>query len=258
MNIIELSDISLEQNGRILLKSISWAVRQGEHWMILGANGAGKTLLLNVINGYMWPSSGAVSVAGKAFGEYDLRELRKLIGYVSSYLQEQLYRNEKALDVVVSGKFASIGLWEYPLESDYDRARKVMEEWNCLDFSERPYRTLSQGEKQKLLICRALMSDPILLILDEPCVALDIRAREQVLSMIQELGNKADGPTLLFVSHHVEEVMPVFSHTIILKNGRILAAGKKKEILTGEVLSEAFDFGFTLKEYNERYHAVIK
>lgn len=257
MAIIELSGITLRRESQTLLRDISWTVNSSEHWVILGANGAGKTMLLNIITGYLWSTEGTVTVTGKRFGEYDLRELRKTIGYVSSFLQEQLYRNERAVDVVVSGKYASIGLWEIPAPDDYTHARELLEEWNCLSLAEKSYRILSQGEKQKILICRSLMSNPLLLILDEPCVGLDIRSREQVLSIIQALGEKPEGPSLLFVTHHVEEIMPVFTHVLILKKGSAIALGPKHSVLTGTCLSHAFDLNITLMENKGRYHAVI-
>ena len=258
MTVLELTNVSLEKNDKNLLTGITWKVSQGEHWAILGANGAGKTMLLNILNGYQFPTRGEVTVTGKTFGEYDLRETRKSIGYVSSYLQEQMYRNETALEVVVSGLYASIGLWEFPSETDYAKSRAVMEEWGCMEFAERKYQFLSQGEKQKVLICRALVANPALMILDEPCVGLDIRAREHVLSMIEEVGRKPDAPTLLLVTHHVEEIMPVFSHVLLLKEGAIHASGFKEAILTGANLSSVFDFSLSIHKKNGRYMAAVE
>ncbi len=258
MTVLEIKSVSLEKDEKILLHDITWKVAKGEHWAILGANGAGKTMLLNILNGYQFPTRGDVTVTGKRFGEYDLREMRKSIGYVSSYLQEQMYRNEKALDVVASGLFASIGLWDFPSDNDYARSRSVLEEWGCMEFAERKYQFLSQGEKQKTLICRALVSNPALMILDEPCVGLDIRAREHVLSMIEEVGRKPEAPTLLLVTHHVEEIMPVFTHVLMLKDGAIHAAGPKHTVLTGENLSTAFDLALALEKKNGRYSAVVE
>lgn len=258
MNVIDLSKITLLRDDKVLLRDINWTIHSGEHWTLLGANGAGKSLLLNIINGYLWPTSGSVTVLGKTFGEYDLRELRKTIGFVGLFLHEQIYRNDTALDIVVSGKYASIGLWEIPSKEDYIFGEELMEEWDCLSFAHTPYRILSQGEKQKILICRSLMCQPALLVFDEPCVGLDIRAREQLLEMIQRLGTVSPNPALIFVTHHVEEIMPVFSHVLLLKEGRVFASGIKQKIINGGLLSRAFDIGISVHSNNGRYNVLVK
>lgn len=238
--VIEIKNVSFRRGTLELLREVNWTIRQGEHWALLGLNGSGKTTLLNIITGYQWPSSGKISVLGHPFGEIDLRELRQSIGWVSSSLQEKLYAGDKAQSVVISGKFATIGLYDKPTDEDYERARAHMEALSCLHLWDREYRTCSQGEKQKLLIARALMSQPALLILDEPCNGLDLFSREKLLQSIQELARREDSPTLIYVTHHTEEIVPMFSHTLLLRSGEVFEAGRTKELLSTERLSSFF------------------
>jgi len=241
---IEMKNVSLWRGQEFLLKNINWQVQNGEHWAILGLNGSGKTTLLNMVNGYLFPSYGEVEVLNRKFGEYDLRELRKSIGWVSTALQERLYVNESALEIVISGKMAVIGLMDNPSEEDRSQAMKLLTQLDCHAFAHRAYQTLSQGEKQKVLIARALMAQPRLLILDEPCTGLDLFAREQLLQFIDQLGRKPDAPMLLYVTHRTEEILPIFNRTLLLKKGEIYQAGPTEELLTSEVLTGFF--GYTM------------
>jgi iron complex transport system ATP-binding protein len=256
--LINLENVSLKRNGKTILKEVNWQVKKGEHWSILGLNGSGKTMLLNIINGYLWPSSGKVEVFGKEFGTYPLWELRKSIGWVSSSLQEKLYGNEYIENVVLSGKFASIGLWDDPDQEDIDKALHLIEQFGCSHLINRAYESLSQGEKQRVLIARALMAEPKLLILDEPCTGLDIFAREQLLHFIENLGAKEGAPTFLYVTHHIDEVLPTFEHMFMLKNGEVFAAGKKEELLTSNNLSAFFEHHVAVDEFNNRTYLKIK
>lgn len=223
---IEVKDLSYRRDGKILLGGIDWKVRKGEHWAILGLNGSGKTTLLNLITGYLWPTTGVISVLGETYGSVDLREMRKSIGWVSSSLQEKLYVGDKAQVVVLSGKYASIGLYDKAEEKDYEQASELMKRLGCSHLWDRTYQTCSQGEKQKLLIARALMANPRLVILDEPCNGLDLFAREQLLSGIAGLAEQPDAPTMLYVTHHTEEILPVFTHALLLRRGEMFATGE--------------------------------
>jgi len=238
--VIELSNVSLYRDEQVILRDISWKVRKGEHWAVLGANGSGKTMMLKIVNGYLWPSEGIVSVLGSQFGAVDLRELRKRIGWVSSALQENVPRGEKSIDVVLSGKYASLGMWDSHSTEDERQALDLLHLMDCEDTGSRLFGALSQGEQQKVLIARALMPRPSLLILDEPCVGLDPDAREKVLETIQRMSNQADKPTIILVTHHTEDIFPAITHVVVLRSGRILALGSKQEILTGTTMSEAF------------------
>lgn len=238
---IDLQNITYRREQNELLRGIDWQVRPREHWAILGLNGSGKTTMLNIVNGYIWPTTGKVSVLGHAYGEVDLRELRMSIGWVSLSLQEKLYATDKAEQIVVSGKYATIGLYEKPDEQDWERAMQLMEQMRCMHLKGRQYQTCSQGEKQKLLIARALMSSPKLLILDEPCNGLDLFSREALLEAIDQLAQSPDAPTLLYVTHHTEEILPIFQHALLLRRGEVFASGRVSEVLTEPSLSSFFE-----------------
>ncbi|GEN32855.1 MULTISPECIES: ABC transporter ATP-binding protein [Aneurinibacillus] len=239
--VIDIKNVSWKRGNTYILKDVTWSVQSGEHWVIMGLNGSGKTSLLNIINGYMWPTKGEVSVLGKKFGEYDLRKLRQSIGWVSSSMQEKLYKNETVENIVLSGKVASMGLlYEEPEAADYEKAYQLLEQMGCLGMEKRIYESLSQGEKQRVLIARALMASPKLLILDEPATGLDIFAREQLLERIQDMGSQPEGPTMIYVSHHIEEIVPVFRHVLLLKEGQVYGAGLTQELMNAENLSSFF------------------
>ncbi|WP_409228947.1 ABC transporter ATP-binding protein [Gudongella sp. SC589] len=251
--VIKVRGVSISRNSKYILKNIDWTVKEGENWAILGLNGSGKTTLLNMINGYIFPSEGAVSVLGKTFGGYDLRELRKSIGWVSTALAEKLYGNETALEIVVSGRYASIGLFEDPIVEDVEYAMELLHLLDCRHLADRIYNTLSQGEKQRILIARGLMAKPSLLILDEPCSGLDIFSREKVLATIDGLARSENAPTLIYVTHQTEEILPVFSHALLMRRGEIHSKGYTKDLLTKENLTDFFETEVNCSNSNERY-----
>ncbi|TFJ94149.1 ABC transporter ATP-binding protein [Lentibacillus salicampi] len=252
-HVIDLQDVSWRRQQKTILTDINWSVEKGEHWAVLGLNGSGKTSLLNIVTGYSWPTVGHARILDKPFGQVDIRELRKSIGWVSSSLQERFKASERAEDIVVSGKFASIGLsYEAPTPSDFDKAFHIMEQMRCRHLAGRTYQTCSQGERQKLLIARGLMASPELLLLDEPTSGLDFIAREELLSAIQELIKQDDAPTIIFVTHHIEEVLPEFSHTLLLKDGTIFAKGVSQDVLATGSLSRFFDRPVHVEWHHER------
>lgn len=240
-NVITMENVSWKRDGKSILSHIDWEVSKGEHWALLGRNGSGKTALLNLINGYIWPTSGKIKVLEKVFGKTDIRELRKSIGWVSSSLQERMKGNELAEDIIISGSYATIGLYENPTEKVYQKALQIMDMLGCEQLVGRPYQTCSQGEKQKILIGRGLMSSPKLLILDEPMNGLDFIAREELLTAINQFADQIDAPTMIYVTHHIDEISPIFTKTLLLRNGTIFDQGKSKEMLTSEQLSRFFE-----------------
>ena len=214
-----MAGLRIERDGTVILRDVNWRVQRGEHWVILGANGSGKTSLLSALTGYLMPTSGEISVLGETYGESDWRELRKQIGLVSSSVRQMMADDEPALETVASGKYAMIGFWGRLSRTDKAKAQQLLRQVECEYLAARPWGVLSQGERQRVLIGRALMARPRILILDEPCAGLDPAAREHFLQFIQRLGAQKNSPTLVLVTHHVEEMMPVFSHVLILKNG---------------------------------------
>jgi len=251
--ILEISNLKIQRSGTIILDGVNWRVERGQHWVILGANGSGKTSLLSALTGYLTPTAGEISLLGKTYGRSDWRELRKQIGMVSSAVRQMMADDEPALATVASGKFAMIDFWGTLSRADRNRALKILRQIECAPLAERPWRVLSQGERQRVLIGRALMARPRVLILDEPCAGLDPAAREHFLQFLQRLGKSKNAPTLALVTHHVEEIMPVFSHVLILKKGRALMAGNKIGILKAKNLSRAFDAKTRLKFKSGRY-----
>lgn len=250
--IVQLKDVNLLRNYKYILKDIDWEIKTGEHWAIFGLNGAGKTMLLNMLNGYIFPSQGSIKVLGETVGKYDMRKLRKSIGWVSSSIQEKFHDYSTAMDIVLSGKFATVDLYDETTEEDRIYAEYCLEKLNALDLAARQYRTFSQGEKQRVLIARSLMAKPKLLILDEPCTGLDIIAREQLLEIIKKLSEDKNAPTLIYVTHHTEEIIPTFSHTLLLKNGEIYSAGITNEILTEKNLSEFLEAPILYEKSGDR------
>ncbi|WP_147534198.1 ABC transporter ATP-binding protein [Bacillus marasmi] len=249
--VLELVNISLRRNGKWILKEINWKVNKGEHWVIFGLNGAGKTALLNVLNAYEYPTKGKITVLGKEFGKAPLAEsLRKKIGLVSQSLQQKLHNGDNAFEIVLSGAFASIGLYESPTDEMREKAISLLRELGCYDYANRNYETLSQGERQRVLIGRALMADPELLILDEPTNGLDFLAREMLLESVEKIAKETNGPTIIYVTHHAEEILPEFQHTLLLKQGEVFAAGKTDEMISDHTLSDFFglDVGVIWKD----------
>lgn len=235
--ILSVENLRIVRDCTVILHDVNWQVQHGEHWVILGANGSGKTSLLSALTGYLMPTDGNISLLGETYGESDWRELRKKIGIVSSSIRQMMADEEPALETVASGKYAMIDFWGRVTRAEKIQARKLLHQVECAYLAERPWRVLSQGERQRVLIGRALMAKPRVLILDEPCAGLDPAAREHFLQFIQRLGTRKNSPTLLFVTHHVEEIMPVFSHALLMKSGGVLAAGKMATVLDSKNLS---------------------
>ncbi len=256
--ILEVSYLRVERGGTTILDGVSWRVERGQHWVILGANGSGKTSLLSALTGYLTPTAGEISLLGKSYGHADWRELRKHIGLVSSAVRQMMADDEPALETVASGKYAMIDFRGRLSRADKIHALRILRQIDCLPLAERPWRVLSQGERQRILIGRALMARPRVLILDEPCAGLDPAAREHFLQFLQRLGRDRNAPTLVLVTHHVEEIMPVFSHALLLKGGHVLAASKKIDALSSRNLSQAFNSQMKLLTVGKRYALKVK
>jgi iron complex transport system ATP-binding protein len=241
----------------VILQSIDWEVERGQHWAIIGANGSGKTSLLSTLTGYMPLTAGEISVLGQMYGRTDWRELRKRVGIVSSSIQQLVEGYQTALDTIIGGRQATIGVWGEVQPAERSQALKILRQIEAVAIRDRPWRVLSQGERQRVLIGRALMARPELLILDEPCAGLDPVAREHFLQFLNRLARTRSAPTLVLVTHHVEEIIPVFSHVLVLRGGEVLAAGPKNKVLTSATLSRAFSAPVKLRRQRGRYSVTV-
>ncbi|MBF2454982.1 ABC transporter ATP-binding protein [Listeria seeligeri] len=232
----EFEHVSLERENKTILSDINWTVNDKENWAILRLNGSGKTTLLQLLNGYLWPSSGKLQVLGHVFGQTSLPELRKSIGWVSNALDQQLKEYDLSKQIVLSGKFASIGMYTKVTDAEITDAKRILTDCGGVSLIGKAYKVLSQGERQVVLIARALMARPKLLILDEPCNGLDLFAKERLLERIKQIAERTDSPTMLFVTHHTEEILPCFDNIILLRDGEITHRGKTEKLLTEPVL----------------------
>jgi len=257
---LDLRGVSFAIDGKKILSSVSWIVGPAEHWAILGPNGAGKTTLLKIVCGYVWQNAGGqVYRNGKT--DLDLGDLRRSIGWVTSTLVDEIPKGETVLDTVISGKYAQVGLWrlswEPPTASDAKSALRCLSDMGCKKLSQRSFGTLSQGEQQKVLICRARMTSPYLTILDEPCAGMDPGAREVFLSSLLSIGQKASHPSFVYVTHHVEEILPIFTKTLILKDGRVMKSGNTHEVLSDQTISELYGVSVQLVKKKGRYWPIL-
>jgi iron complex transport system ATP-binding protein len=254
--VIALSKLRVEREA-VILESIDWTVEQGQHWVILGANGSGKTSLLSTLTGYMPLTAGEISVLGETYGRTDWRELRKRVGIVSSSIHQLVEGHQIPLDTIIGGRHAVIGMWGEIQPSERSQAEKILRQIEAEAIRKRPWRVLSQGERQRVLIGRALMARPELLILDEPCAGLDPVAREHFLQFLARLVQTRHAPTLVLVTHHVEEIIPAFSHVLLLRKGEVLAAGPKGKVLTSAKLSHAFNAQVQVRRQQGRYSIIV-
>jgi iron complex transport system ATP-binding protein len=240
--VIELEDVYFIRQGRAILSGVNWRIETDQHWALIGANGSGKTTLLKIITGYEWPTSGQVKVLGKQFGETNIPELRKHIGWVSAAIEQKLPTQDRAIDVVASGLEASLGLFREFTPQEYSRAEESLKILKANTYARQSFGTLSQGEQQKVLIARAMVNRPKLLILDEPCAGLDPAARVRFLRDLEHLAAMPDAPAIIFVTHHIEEIGGWMNQALLLKDGRVMAAGSPETVFTSENMTNLFDF----------------
>ena len=249
---IDFKNVSyLREGQQTILNKLNWHVNPGEHWGILGLNGAGKTTLLQLITGYIWPSSGELTVLAERFGQTSIPELRKRIGWVSSALQSRLREDDLAEEIVLSGKFASIGLHQVVTAEELQAAADLLKSIGGEAFIGKKYAVLSQGQRQITLIARALMAQPEILILDEPCNGLDLFAREELLSRIKQLAQQEQGPTLIFVTHYPEELLPCFAQLLLLKDGEIFQQGQRSDLLNLANLTQFYGKEIKIHQLSE-------
>ena len=254
--VLELADVSVRRGQATLLDSVDWTVEEDERWVILGPNGAGKTTLLQVASAQIHPTAGVVGILGEVLGTVDVFELRPRIGLTSAALAERIPRGERVHDVVVSASYGVIGRWREHYDGlDHSRAADLLTEVGVPHLTDRTFGTLSEGERKRVQIARALMTDPELLLLDEPAAGLDLGGREDLVSTLSALAMDELSPATVLVSHHVEEIPPGFTHVLLRRGGRVVAAGPLERVLTEEVLSETFGMPLQLSHQDGRWAA---
>jgi len=241
--LFDLDRVSLERDGRPIIDAADWRVMPGERWALLGPNGSGKSTLLRLAVGQLWPSAGRVERLGKEY--QDLRALWRRFGLVADTVARDIPPHEPALDTVTSGCLAQLGLTFFvgmePSAADRARARDELERVGCLHLADRPFGVLSQGERQKVMVARALVADPLLLVFDEPCDGMDPGARERFLDWLGTHLRAPGAPAVILVTHHVEEILPAFERTLVLREGRVLASGATAGILTQDLFERLYD-----------------
>lgn len=255
--LLRLRDIHVQRGETDILQDFNWSINAREQWVLFGPNGAGKTTIHNVLLGYLWPTDGTVEVLGETLGQVDVRDLRRSIGIVSDSIRAMLNDEMTGHEVLISGARAHLNIFGEPTAEELDRADELTELAACDPLLRKPFGVMSTGEKQRLMIARALMAQPRLLILDEPCAGLDIAGREFVLSTIQSIATAPRSPSLIFTTHHVEEVMPAFTHAMVLKAGRSFASGPIRKTMTSDTLTNLFEVPIELTTTAGRMNAVV-
>ena len=254
--LIDFARVSLRRGGQVLVGPVTWSVELDERWVVIGPNGAGKTSLLRIAAAMEHPSSGTAYVLGERLGRVDMSELRARVGLSSSALSQRVPEGEVVRDLVVSAGYAVLGRWRERYEDvDYNQALDMLESVGAEHLAERTYETLSEGERKRVLIARSLMTDPELLLLDEPAAGLDLGGREELVARLADLAADADSPAIVLVTHHVEEIPEGFSHALILSEGHVVDAGLLADVLTAENLSKAFGQSIALDVIDGRYFA---
>jgi iron complex transport system ATP-binding protein len=254
--VVSFDRVSVIRNGNFLVRGLSWQVELDERWVILGPNGAGKTTLLNLASARMHPSRGTAWVLGERLGRTDVTELRTRIGITTGAFGERLPPDERVLDVVVTAAWSVVGRWRESYDpQDEARARQLLDQLGMGALVERMFGTLSEGERKRTQIARALMTDPELMLMDEPAAGLDLTGREQLVRSLSSIATAVGAPAMVLVTHHVEEIPPGFTHAMLLKQGRVVSAGPMDQALTAETLSETFDLALSLKQEDGRYTA---
>jgi iron complex transport system ATP-binding protein len=253
--LLQLTGLRITRGATAILRGVDWRLRAGEHWVLLGPNGCGKTSLLRAITGYLPPTAGELVLWGRTYGRADWRDLRRRVGLVASALSASIPAAEPAIETVVSGRYAQLDLWAEPTRADLAAARRWLRFVGAGPLADREWQFLSQGERQRILIARALMARPRLLILDEPCTGLDPLAREEFLRFIDSVARHRTGPALILVTHHVEEITPAFTHALLLRDGAVFASGPQRAVLTARTLGAVFGARVALRRAGGRYRA---
>ncbi len=254
--LIDFRGVELRRGGKTLVGPVDWQVELDERWVIIGPNGAGKTSLVRMAAAEEFPSTGTAFVMGEQLGKTDMRDLRAMIGISSAAVQHRIPDNERVDDLVVSAGYAVLGRWREDYgDMDFSRANRIMEQTGCTHLAERTWGTLSEGEKKRVILARALMPNPELLILDEPTAGMDLGGREDLVGYLGDLALDADAPAIVMITHHVEEIPYGFTHAMILDEGEVVAKGLINSVLTSDSLTRAFGQPIQVDRIGERYFA---
>jgi len=254
--VLELAGVTVRRGDATLLDDVDWTVEEDERWVVLGPNGAGKTTLLQIASAQLHPTSGVAGILGEVLGTVDVFELRPRIGLTSAAIADRVPRQELVRDVVVSASYSVIGRWrEQYHELDHERAAALLDELGVGRLAERTFGTLSEGERKRVQIARALMTDPELLLMDEPAAGLDLGGREDLVSTLSTLALDEEAPAVVLVSHHVEEIPPGFTHVLMLREGRVVVAGPLDHGVREQALSETFGMPLLLQHSDGRWGA---
>lgn len=254
--VLELVDVSVVRDGRALVDEVSWSIKEGERWVILGPNGAGKTTLLNLASSYLFPSTGTATVLGERLGSVDVFELRPRIGMAGIAMAEKLPRAQTVLETVLTAAYGMTAHWQENYDSvDENRARAFLDRLGMTEYLHRKFGTLSEGERKRTLIARAMMTDPELLLLDEPAAGLDLGGREDLVRRLGRLARDPYAPSMIMVTHHVEEIPPGFTHVLMIRQGKVLTAGPVETELTSRNLSRCFGLPLIVERNGDRWTA---
>ncbi|CAB4344479.1 MAG: ATP-binding cassette domain-containing protein [Actinobacteria bacterium] len=254
--VLSLDNVSVTRGDTDILSRVSWTVAEGERWVVMGPNGAGKTTLMQLCAGYIHPSRGNAVVLGNRLGRTDVRELRTRIGICSSAIAALLPPQENVFDTVMSASYGIAGRWRERYEDvDEERARNLIDMWGLTPLIDRRIGTLSEGERKRVLIARSLMADPELLLLDEPAAGLDVAGREDLLTRLSMLAEDKRSPSLVLVTHHVEEIPPNFTHALLMSHGKVTSRGPVTSVISTGPMSEAFEIALVVEYSDERWFA---
>ncbi len=254
--VLELADVTVKRGGATLVRGVDWTVEEDERWVVLGPNGAGKTTLLQIASAQIHPATGVAGILGEVLGTVDVFELRPRIGLTSAALADRIPRQERVHDVVVSASYGVVGRWrERYDELDHTRTSLLLSQVGVAHLAERTFGTLSEGERKRVQIARALMTDPELMLLDEPAAGLDLGGREDLVSLLSSLAMDDTAPATVLVSHHVEEIPPGFTHALLMRRGEVVASGPLEEVMTEQILSTTFGMPLKLTHQDGRWAA---
>jgi iron complex transport system ATP-binding protein len=256
LEILDLQDVTVRRGSNEILSHVTWQVLPGERWIVMGSNGAGKTTLMQICSGFMHPTTGNASILGYELGRTDVRELRTLVGISSAAVVALLPPQETVLDSILTSAYGISGRWRERYDQvDKNRAHDLMQDWGLTSFASRRIGNLSEGERKRVQIARALMCDPEILILDEPAAGLDVGGREDLVGRLAQLAADESSPSLILVTHHVEEIPPNFTHALLLKSGQVSARGELSSVIASDPMSEAFGMPLDVEYGEQRWHA---